>query len=95
MHLSVLPPMAFKDMVIGIIAGGDAAIRSSVESAEDSTTQCWKDLQKFNIDTSDILIGIASNFLPYVIQGLGNGSYTWYRNRVHHLQSDAPHHQGM
>ncbi|MCB9310752.1 MAG: N-acetylmuramic acid 6-phosphate etherase [Lewinellaceae bacterium] len=60
-----------KDMVIGIIAGGDAAIRSSVESAEDSTTQCWKDLQKFNIDTSDILIGIAaSGTTPYVIQGL-------------------------
>ena len=39
------------DLVIGIIAGGDTAIRKAVEFAEDSTIQCWEDLQKFNINT--------------------------------------------
>jgi N-acetylmuramic acid 6-phosphate etherase len=40
------------DLVIGIIAGGDIAIRKAVEFAEDSTTQCWEDLQKHKILTN-------------------------------------------
>jgi N-acetylmuramic acid 6-phosphate etherase len=57
--------------VIGIIAGGDAAIRKAVEHAEDDTNQAWKDLAAFNINTSDVLIGIAaSGRTPYVIGGL-------------------------
>ena len=58
-------------MVIGIIAGGDMAIRKAVEFAEDSTTQCWEDLQKYNINKTDSVIGIAaSGTTPYVISGL-------------------------
>src|SRR6185436_9855162 len=42
--------------VIGIIAGGDKAIRSAVENAEDNATQAWIDLQEFNITAQDVLI---------------------------------------
>ena len=56
------------DLVIGIIAGGDTAIRKAVEFAEDSTTQCWVDLQKYKINKLDTVIGIAaSGTTPYVI----------------------------
>lgn len=59
--------------VIGIIAGGDTAIRKAVEFAEDSTTQGWKDLQAFNINSNDVVIGIAaSGSTPYVISALEN-----------------------
>lgn len=59
------------DLVIGIIAGGDSAIRKAVEFAEDSTTQCWEDLQQYNINSNDSVIGIAaSGTTPYVINGL-------------------------
>ncbi|WP_340152696.1 N-acetylmuramic acid 6-phosphate etherase [uncultured Marivirga sp.] len=59
------------DKVIGIIAGGDNAIRKAVEFAEDDTDQAWRDLQEFNISEKDFLIGIAaSGRTPYVIGGL-------------------------
>jgi N-acetylmuramic acid 6-phosphate etherase len=59
------------DLVIGLIAGGDAAIRKAVEFAEDSTTQGWKDLEEYNINQKDIVIGIAaSGTTPYVISAL-------------------------
>ncbi len=59
------------DLVVGIIAGGDKAIRKAVENAEDDTTQAWIDLQKFNINTNDVVVGIAaSGTTPYVIGGL-------------------------
>jgi len=55
-------------MVIGIMAGGDSAIRKSVEFAEDDPEQGWKDLQAYNINEQDVLIGIAaSGRTPYVI----------------------------
>ncbi len=57
--------------VIGIIAGGDKAIRTPVENAEDDFEQAWKDLQSHNISGDDVLIGIAaSGRTPYVIGGL-------------------------
>lgn len=57
--------------VIGIIAGGDQAIRKAVEYAEDSPTQAWKDLEGYAINQQDVLIGIAaSGRTPYVIGGL-------------------------
>ena len=57
--------------VIGLIAGGDSAIRQAVEFAEDSTTQGWKDLQKYSITTNDLVIGIAaSGTTPYVVSTL-------------------------
>jgi N-acetylmuramic acid 6-phosphate etherase len=57
--------------VIGLIAGGDIAIRKAVENAEDDATQAWKDLQQHHITKDDFLIGIAaSGRTPYVIGGL-------------------------
>lgn len=59
------------DLVIGIIAGGDTAIRKAVEFAEDDKNQAWKDLQEWNINSKDIVVGIAaSGTTPYVIGGL-------------------------
>lgn len=59
------------DMVIGIIAGGDTAIRKAVENAEDNMEQAWKDLQTYNISNKDVVVGIAaSGTTPYVIGGL-------------------------
>ena len=47
------------DMIIGIIAGGDSAIRKAVEFAEDDKHQAWKDLQEYQINELDTVIGIA------------------------------------
>ena len=59
------------DLVNGIIAGGDKAIRRAVENAEDNATQAWKDLLEHNINENDVVIGIAaSGTTPYVIGGL-------------------------
>ena len=59
------------DMVVGIIAGGDSAIRKAVEFAEDDIVQAWKDLLQYNITDKDVLVGIAaSGTTPYVIGGL-------------------------
>jgi len=59
------------DLVIGLIAGGDAAIRKAVEFAEDDTKQGWKDLGKYKINKKDVVIGIAaSGTTPYVIGAL-------------------------
>ena len=56
------------DFVIGLIAGGDTAIRKAVEFAEDSLTQGWEDLQKYQISSKDVVIGIAaSGTTPYVV----------------------------
>ena len=63
--------MCLTDLVIGLIAGGDVAIRKAVEFAEDSTTQGWKDLQDYNISSKDVVVGIAaSGTTPYVISAL-------------------------
>jgi N-acetylmuramic acid 6-phosphate etherase len=57
--------------VIGLIAGGDQAIRKAVEYAEDSVDQGWKDLEEHLINQQDVLIGIAaSGRTPYVIGAL-------------------------
>jgi N-acetylmuramic acid 6-phosphate etherase len=59
------------DLVVGIIAGGDRAIRRAVENAEDDENQAWVDLNEFNINENDVVIGIAaSGTTPYVIGGL-------------------------
>lgn len=59
------------ETVIGIIAGGDDAIRNAVEFAEDSSTQGWEDLSSHNISDNDVVIGIAaSGTTPYVISAL-------------------------
>jgi N-acetylmuramic acid 6-phosphate etherase len=59
------------DVVIGLIAGGDTAIRNAVEFAEDSTTQGWLDLQAYKITSKDVVVGIAaSGTTPYVVAAL-------------------------
>ena len=59
------------DRVIGIMAGGDIAIRKSVEHAEDDREQAWKDLMEYDINTNDTLVGIAaSGTTPYVLGGI-------------------------
>ncbi|MBP4137649.1 N-acetylmuramic acid 6-phosphate etherase [Flavobacterium geliluteum] len=59
------------DLVNGIIAGGDSAIRRAVENAEDNDKQAWLDLKAYHITDADIVIGIAaSGTTPYVISGL-------------------------
>lgn len=59
------------DWIIGIIAGGDEALRRSIEHAEDSPDQAWNDLLAYNIDALDTVVGIAaSGTTPYVIHGL-------------------------
>jgi N-acetylmuramic acid 6-phosphate etherase len=58
-------------LVIGIIAGGDSAIRKAVEFAEDSKEQGWKDLKQHQINDKDVVVGIAaSGTTPYVIGAL-------------------------
>src|SRR5579872_4525675 len=57
--------------VIGLIAGGDAAIRKAVEFAEDDIQQGWEDLKIHNVNSNDVVIGIAaSGTTPYVVGAL-------------------------
>tara|TARA_Y100000739_G_scaffold42877_1_gene32493 strand:+ start:589 stop:1401 length:813 start_codon:yes stop_codon:yes gene_type:complete len=66
-----LPTFGIGDKIIGIIAGGDKAIRISQEFAEDSTSTAWSDLAKHNVNKNDLVIGIsASGSTPYVVGGL-------------------------
>ena len=59
------------DQVVGIIAGGDTAIRRAVEFAEDNAEQAWVDLQEYQINSKDSLVGLAaSGTTPYVVGGL-------------------------
>jgi N-acetylmuramic acid 6-phosphate etherase len=61
-------------LVVGLIAGGDAAIRKAVEFAEDDEKQGWKDLQQHKISKRDVLVGIAaSGSTPYVAGALREG----------------------
>ena len=59
------------DLVIGLIAGGDTAIRKAVENAEDNIIQVGNDLKAYHINSQDFLVGIAaSGTTPYVLGGL-------------------------
>ena len=61
------------ERVIGLIAGGDHALRNSIENAEDDPHQAWEDLSVFNINSKDVIVGIAaSGTTPYVIAGLND-----------------------
>ncbi len=58
-------------LVIGLIAGGDTALRNPVEDAEDNTNQGWQELLMYSVDKNDTVIGIAaSGTTPYVIGAL-------------------------
>jgi N-acetylmuramic acid 6-phosphate etherase len=60
-------------IVVGIIAGGDSAIRKAVEFAEDDLEQAWKDLSEYQLNINDTVVGIAaSGTTPYVIGGLSS-----------------------
>ena len=66
-----LPTFGVDDKFIGIIAGGDAAIRKAKEFAEDSKEQGWLDLKSHNVNLNDLVIGIsASGSTPYVVSAL-------------------------
>lgn len=78
-----MPPTFNVDnnMIIGIIAGGDLALRNPIEGAEDSKEMAIEDLKSYNFSKDDMLVGIAaSGRTPYVISGLefanGLGSTT-------------------
>jgi len=59
------------DRIIGLIAGGDSAIRKAIENAEDDPNQAWKDLLEYDINSKDVVLGItASGSTPYVVEGL-------------------------
>jgi len=66
---SEIPPTyGVRDVIIGLIAGGDTALRRSVEHAEDNREMAWQELQAFNIGEMDTVIGIAaSGTTPYVV----------------------------
>lgn len=73
---SEIPPTygAEPGFIVGIIAGGDAAIRSAIEGAEDDKEQAWLDLAKYQPEKNDTVLGIAaSGRTPYVIGGLEKG----------------------
>jgi len=60
-------------LVIGMIAGGEKALRSPVENAEDDTEKAWEELQTYHINKTDTVIGIAaSGTTPYVVGALRN-----------------------
>jgi len=68
-------------LVIGLIAGGDTALRNPVEAAEDDMEKAWKDLKEYAVNRNDTVIGIAaSGTTPYVVGALRkareNGIYT-------------------
>ena len=70
---SELPPTfgVPDNLVIGMIAGGDVALRKAVENAEDNTDRAWEELLAHKINTNDTVIGIAaSGTTPYVIGGI-------------------------
>jgi N-acetylmuramic acid 6-phosphate etherase len=70
---SEIPPTygVEEGVVLGIIAGGDNAIRKAIEFAEDDKSQAWIDLDKHHINSKDFLIGIAaSGETPYVLGGI-------------------------
>lgn len=63
------------DQVVGIIAGGDTAIRKAVENAEDNADQAWIDLQEYDINEKDCVVGLAaSGTTPYVVGGLNTAN---------------------
>lgn len=86
-------------LVIGLIAGGDSAIRKAVEFAEDDIQQGWKDLKKYKVTTKDVVIGIAaSGATPYVVGALAQcrknkiitGSICCTKNSPLSANSDYP-----
>ncbi len=79
------------ELVVGLIAGGDTAIRKAVENAEDSTSQGWKDLENQNIKTNDVVVGIAaSGTTPYVISALASCNQNKISTGCITMNADSP-----
>jgi len=85
--------------VVGLIAGGDSAIRKAVEFAEDSRTQGWRDLQAHQVNPGDLVVGItASGTTPYVLgaieacqtHGIATGGLTCNADSPLARQADYP-----
>ena len=90
---SEIPPTfsASVDNFIGIISGGDKALRRSIEGAEDSVTDAIHDLEKFNLDNKDTLIGIScSGAASYVISALDHAREREART-VYIVTNPKPH----
>ena len=98
---SEIPPTFGKPptVVIGLIAGGDTALRNPVENAEDDTKRGLEELQQYNINTKDTVIGIAaSGTTPYVIgamhearkNGILTGCITSNPNSPMATEADIP-----
>ena len=76
------------DMVIGLIAGGDSAIRKAVEFAEDDYNQGWLDLEKHQINKHDTVVGIAaSGTTPLCNRCTGKMQFKSNNYRKYYLQS--------
>lgn len=79
------------DWVIGIIAGGDTAIRKAVEFAEDDIQQAWADLKEYRVSKQDIVVGIAaSGHTPYVLGGLRTANETGLATGCVVCNTDSP-----
>lgn len=87
------------NLIIGVIAGGDSAIRKAVEFAEDDLEQGWRDLQNYDITDKDTLLGIsASGRTPYVIgalsaarkNGILSGSLSCNKNSIISSIAECP-----
>ncbi len=79
------------DLVIGIIAGGETAIRRPVENAEDDGEQGWQDLEQYAVSDKDIVVGIAaSGTTPYVDGCACRMPEKGYPDRLYRLQSGSP-----
>lgn len=77
--------------IIGLIAGGDTALRKAVENAEDDTSQAWKDLLEFDVNKDDVLLGIAaSGSTPYVIGGLQKAKLNGLNTGCISCNADSP-----
>lgn len=97
---SEIPPTyGVHDKFIGLIAGGDKAIRDAVEAAEDKLDGGWNDMQPFSPTGNDVVIGVAaSGSTPYVIgavktareHGMLTGCITCNKGSVLAAESEIP-----
>ena len=79
------------ELVTGLIAGGDGAIRTAVEFAEDDVAQGWRDLQAAGAEAGDVVVGIAaSGTTPYVVGGLGDARGAGLRTGCIVCNRDSP-----
>lgn len=87
----ILPTYGVDGAFIGIIAGGDGAIRRAVEGAEDDPLQGWKDVLKFDPVPDDIIVGItASGTAPYVLGAIRKARETGMLTACITCNEDAP-----